>query len=96
MRAPAGSSGQVSPATSKCIRFLTVFRSGTGTIHISGPSPAGSTIGIGQSCGRGSASSGVLERVAAHVTDRGAPPVSHRLVVVRVEAQVLEAWVRQP
>ena len=48
----------MSPTTSKCIRFLTVLGSGTGTIHISGPAPEGSTIGTGQSSGRVQSSSG--------------------------------------
>ena len=71
------------------MRFLTVFGSGTGTIQISGPPPAGSTIGTGQSSGRGSPSSAV-ERVPAHVAERGAPPVGQGLVVEGVEAEVLE------
>ena len=35
------------------MRFLAIFGSGTGTIHISGPAPDGSTIGTGQSSGTG-------------------------------------------
>ena len=72
------------------MRFFTIFGSGTGTIQISGPAPAGSTIGTGQSAG-GSVVLGGLEAVAAHVAHRGAPPVGQRLVVAGVEAEVLEA-----
>jgi hypothetical protein len=56
--APAAISAEVSPTTSKCIRFFPYFGSGTGTIHISGPAPEGSTIGTGHSSGRGSSSAG--------------------------------------
>jgi len=51
--APRLSNSALSPTTSTCILFFTDFGSGTGLIQISGPWPAGSPIGTGQSSGRG-------------------------------------------
>ena len=51
--APAASSSSTRPKTSMCMRFLTTLPSGTGTTHIIGPLPVGSTMSAGQSSGRG-------------------------------------------
>ena len=76
--------------TSKCMRFFTVFGSGTGTIHISGPGAGRVDDRHRPVVGARPAVLRRLDLVAAHVAERGAPPVGERLVVEGVEAEVLE------